>query len=184
MSSFKKSLAALAGLSFLIGLLALTTPTRTRGQGQGGGLSLPFDKTTTHDGPAFAVSNHSGMPTASGVFGRGAIGVAGEAKLTNGFGVAGYANRGVIQPASTGRPSTGTAFTVAALTRGVWSAYAARASVISRRAASSAPSVRPSRACPKLPGARGSQEWRTSGRMRPESTVRATPVSPASLGAE
>jgi hypothetical protein len=91
MLSFKKSLAAFIGLAFVVGLIALFTPLGTRAREQAGGLALPFDGTTAHNGPAFAVSNHSQNP---GLFGRGAPGVAGESKFVNGFGVAGYADQG------------------------------------------------------------------------------------------
>ena len=47
-----------------------------------------------HDSFAFAVTNLSPNPKAAGLYGRGGVGVAGEAGLANGFGVAGYGDQG------------------------------------------------------------------------------------------
>ena len=65
MLSFGKSLAAFAGLSLFIVLLALTAPTRT--QGQAGGFKLPFDGSASHDISTFRVSNQAQNASAKGL---------------------------------------------------------------------------------------------------------------------
>lgn len=91
MYSFRKSLAATAGI-LVIGLIAIFTPSGTRGQS--GGLKLPFYGEASHDKAAFKVHNAAQMNTALGVYGSGAIGVAGEATTMNGSGLYGFGNLG------------------------------------------------------------------------------------------
>ena len=110
MSSFRKSLAATAGLVLVIGLIALFTPSGTRGQS--GGLTLPFYGKASHDKAAFNVQNDA--PTGTGVHGAGRQGVVGQATNMNGVGVMGVGGFGDKSSGVFGRPTTGTVFTAGA----------------------------------------------------------------------
>jgi hypothetical protein len=93
MFSFRKSLAATAGLILVIGLIAIFTPTGTRGQS--GGLKLPFYEEASHDKAAFHVHNDAQTSTAIGVYGTGRQGVAGQTSHdVDGVGVIGLGGRG------------------------------------------------------------------------------------------
>jgi len=103
MSSFRKSLAATAGLVLVIGLIALFTPSGTRGQS--GGLTLPFYGKASHDKAAFNVQNDA--PTGTGVHGAGRQGVVGQATNMNGVGVMGVGDMGDNSSGVHGRAHNG-----------------------------------------------------------------------------
>ena len=112
MFSFKESLAATAGLILVIGLIAISTPSGTRGQS--GGLKLPFYGEVSHDKPAFHVHNGAQTDAATGVYGTGRQGVAGQTTTMHGAGVMGVGGFGDKSSGVFGRPTTGTVFTAGA----------------------------------------------------------------------
>lgn len=90
----------------LLGCVVLFTQT-TSSQKPGAGLALPFEGSAAHDNAAFRVSNQTQKATAKGIFGRGAIGVFGEATSMNGIGVAGFGSLGDSSVGIDGRADNG-----------------------------------------------------------------------------